>query len=232
MKKLKLFLLLALLAAPFLQSCNSKIDQPEMYALVTIRTSGIAGYYGETDAKEKILVGAGSQVTNYKPKDGQRAFMYFTPLEEKVQGYTYNAKVYAIEDVLTEPVVLVDNKEQSDTLGTDGITIINATISGGYLNVEFAVVTNGITKHKFTLTDNQFEPFPGKDGYLSLELRYRGSGSEQGSLAKGFICFRLNEYDPNYHPGNYKGIYLRKKPLMHYDDKEYVTIDLPKQENQ
>lgn len=231
MKKIKLFLLLALLAAPFLQSCNSKVDQPQMYALVTIQTLGLNQFYGLTDDNEKIWVGDGTMVANYKPKDGQRAFIYFTPLEEKVQGYTYNAKVYAIDDILTKPVVLVDNKAQNDTLGTDGITIVDARISGEYLNVEFAVITNGITNHVINLIENQVEPVEGKDGYISLELRHKGNGSEQGSLVKGFICFRLS---PEYNPTEMgkKGLYIRKKPITQYEDKEYVTIDLPKKDNE
>ncbi|MEF9931313.1 MAG: NigD-like C-terminal domain-containing protein, partial [Bacteroidales bacterium] len=174
MKKIKLFLLLAVLTAPFLQSCNDKIDQPSQYALVTIKTTAHAGsqnsYYGILDNDDKIYVG-NNRVGNYKPIDGQRALMYFTPLETPVAGYKYNADVYYVENILTKPTILLNDK-QYDTLGTDNISITRAWIGGDYLNIEFAVLTNGVANHIINLVDNQLEKLEQLPGYITLDLRH------------------------------------------------------------
>lgn len=210
MKKFKLLLLFALLATPFIQSCNSKADQPSMYAVVTIKTYGLT-YYGLVDNGEKIWIGDNSLVPNYTPKDGQRAVIYFTPLETPMEGFTYNAKVYAISNIETKPVILLTDP-QYDTLGTDGITITSASISGGYLNLDVNVRSDGYTKHDINLVDNQVLPVEEQEGYISLELRHNSKGFNGGQLLRGMICFKLDMYDPNYITGC-KGLYIRHIPV-------------------
>ncbi len=230
MKKIKLFILALLVAVPFLQSCNDKIDQPSMYALVTIKTAGIGEYYGLIDNGDKIFVGDKAMVANYKPKDGQRAFMYFTPMETPVEGFKYNAKVYVIDNITTKPVVLLEDK-QFDTLGTNSIQIVDASISGGYLNVQFAVFSDGFSNHIINLVDNKIDVPNEKENYISLELRHKnksGSGDD-GQLRRGFICFKLDNYDPGLIQ-NCKGLYIKQKPIPQEEGKEYITVDLKKSE--
>lgn len=227
MKKLKLLLLCALLAVPFLQSCNSKADQPSMYAVVTIKTYGLT-YFGLVDNGEKIWIGDNSLVPNYPAKDGQRALIYFTPLETKMEGYTYNAKVYAIVNIETKPVLLLTDP-QYDTLGMDGIDMADASIGGGYLNLDVLVRSDDFTKHDINLVDNQVLPMEEQEGYISLELRHNSKGFNGGQLRKGMICFRLDMYDPTYIEG-LKGLYIRHIPIGQEGDNpvyEYKKIDLP-----
>lgn len=210
MKKFKLLLLFAVLATPFIQSCNSKADQPSMYALVTIKTYGLT-YFGLVDNGEKIWIGDNSMVPNYTPEDGQRAFIYFTPLETPMEGFTYNAKVYAIGKIETRPVILLTDP-QYDTLGTDGIRIQDAFISGGYLNVNLGILSDGYTRYDINLVDNQVLPVEEQEGYISLELRHDSKGFNGGELRSGMFCFKLDMYDPNFIDGC-KGLYIRHIPV-------------------
>lgn len=227
MKKIKVFLLLALLAIPFLQSCNDKIDQPSQYALVTIRTTGISGFFGILDNNDKIYIGDASRVSNYVPKDGQRAIIYFNQLEAPVEGFKYNAQVYAIENILTKETILLEDKEK-DTLGTDNASILRAWIGGGYLNLEFGVVTNGVTTHVLTLADNQVDVLEQKDGYITLDFRHNAKGLKEGQPARGTVCFNLGMYNPTMRP-DCKGLYIRYKPLNNGDEMKYITVELNKE---
>ncbi|MEG0890944.1 MAG: NigD-like protein [Bacteroidales bacterium] len=225
MKKIKLFLLLAVLTAPFLQSCNDKIDQPSQYALVTIKTTAHAGsqnsYYGILDNDDKIYVG-NNRVGNYKPIDGQRALMYFTPLETPVAGYKYNADVYYVENILTKPTILLNDK-QYDTLGTDNISITRAWIGGDYLNIEFAVITNGVANHIINLVDNQLEKLEQLPGYITLDLRHNSKNIHNGQLSKAYACFKLDMYNPA--ESGEKGLYIRYKPV-YGEEIKYLKVNI------
>lgn len=230
MKKLKLILLLAVLCMPFLQSCNDKIDQPSQYALVTIRTmesSVGSNWIGILDNGDKMYVGDATRVANYKPKDGQRAIVYFNELETPVSGYKYNAAVYGVEEILTKPTITLDDK-QYDTLGTDNIGITKAWIAGGYLTVEYNVIYNGMSKHILNLAYNTVEVLETKDGYTTLDFRHDAKGVKDGQLARGYVCFRLNEYDPEL-TGD-KGLYIRYKTFRSGGDSsegtvKYITVE-------
>lgn len=229
MKKLKLILLLAVLCAPFLQSCNSKIDQPSQYALLTIRSGLIPGtsWYGILDNGDKLYVGDASRIANYAPKDGQRAIVYFTPLETAVEGFKYNAAVYGVEEILTKPVILLDNKE-NDTLGVDNIGITKAWIAGGYITIEYNVLHNGMSKHVLNLAENMLDVLETKAGYTTLDFRHDAKGVKEGQLARGYVCFRLNDYDPEY-TGD-KGLYIRYKAFTSGGDGgegtvKYITVE-------
>lgn len=237
MKKLKLILLLAVLCTPFLQSCNSKIDQASTITLLTIRSGVIPGipWYGVLDNGDKLYVGDASRIPNYTPKDGQRAFISFNRLETDVEGFKYNVAVYGVEEVLVKPTILLDDK-QYDTLGRDNISITNAYISGGYLNVTYQVMHDGKSMHILNLAKVEDgiedKPLEVKDGYTTLDLRHNAKGAQGGWLAKGFVCFRLNEYDPEY-TGD-KGLYIRCRPVADNPDGEgresYITIDVEKKQ--
>ncbi|MFA6703670.1 MAG: NigD-like C-terminal domain-containing protein, partial [Bacteroidales bacterium] len=61
-----------------------------------------------------------------------------------------------------------------DTLGTDGIKIVNAWIAGGYLNMQVQMYYSGTAQHLISLEDNKYNPTDAeqKTDYVSLELRH------------------------------------------------------------
>ena len=229
MRKIKLLLSLAFIATFALQSCNNTtVDQPNMYALVTVHES-TAGFYGKTDNGEKINAGSTTRIPSYKPKDGQRSIMYFTPLEEKIDGYLYNADVYQMVDILTKkPVLLTDS--QYDTLGTSKIDITKAWLGEEFLNIEFTVLTDLKTNHILNLVDNQLTPVvnPNENGYLEFEFKHKTRVDEDdiyGQSANGIICFNISNYDIL----NSTGVILKYSSLSEKKDVELI-VDKSKEE--
>mgnify|MGYP000156187054 CR=1 FL=1 len=115
MKKFKLFLLAAVAVLPVLQSCNdSDVEGADSMALVTIlNPGGLSGtFYFKADNGQTLYPSQFAVPTGgYNPEDGQRAFIYYSLLEEKSQQYDYNIKLYGISEILTkdvdEPIELV-----------------------------------------------------------------------------------------------------------------------------
>ncbi|HNY06184.1 MAG TPA: NigD-like C-terminal domain-containing protein [Candidatus Egerieousia sp.] len=194
-------------------------------ALVTIRVNTDKSVWGLTDDNKKIYFNPSSTVlSKYTAVAGQRAIVYFNILSAAVSGYDYNAQVTAIEDVLTKNVTAVSTAEQ-DTLGTDGIKIVNAWIAGGFLNMQVQMYYSGTAQHLISLEDNQYNPLDAeqKTDYVCLELRHnaRKDGRQTGTLATGYVCFRLSDYDPDNQGKS--GIYLRYTPL---DSEEYSYLTI------
>ena len=107
MKKLTKILLIALLAIPFLQSCNAKVEQADKAALVTVQKSlDPAGFYGILDNGERLYPGV-MRVSYTPSKDIQRAIVYFSELDEPREGYKYNADVFNVAEVTTQHVTPV-----------------------------------------------------------------------------------------------------------------------------
>ena len=157
MRKFKFILVIALLSSLFLQSCNSKVDNPSMYALVTVKENFMANtWFGLTDNGEKIYPGDVSRISGYKAEDGQRAMISFTPLDEKVQGYEYNAIIYDITNITTKSIVVLSDPSL-DTLGTSKAGLGETWIAGGYLNSNVVVPGNYYTQHYINLVYNELD---------------------------------------------------------------------------
>ena len=121
MRKLTTFLMMALMAVPFLQSCSYEYEQADQAALVTVKKSlNTAGFYGILDNGDKLYPGA-MRVSYTPSNDLQRAIVYFSELAEPREGYTYNADVFNVAEVTTKNIVPVHTAE-ADTL-TNGIEI-------------------------------------------------------------------------------------------------------------
>lgn len=209
MKKIKLLLSLAFIATFALQSCNTKVEQPSMYALVTVNETS-TGFYGKTDKGELVNAGSRERIPTYKPVTGQRSIMYFTPLETPLNGFEYNADVFDMVDILTkEPILLTDT--QFDTLGTAAINVTSAWLGEEFLNIEFKVATNYTTNHYINLVDNQLVPTltPNQDGYLLFDLKHKTKLEEGDATqtAGGMVCFNLADYNI----ANCNGVILKYK---------------------
>ena len=126
MKKFKLFLLAAVAVLPVLQSCNdSDVEGADSMALVTIlNPGGLSGtFYFKADNGQTLYPSQFAVPTGgYNPEDGQRAFIYYSLLEEKSQQYDYNIKLYGISEILTkdvEEMSLVRSASADDTEDPD-----------------------------------------------------------------------------------------------------------------
>ncbi len=173
MRKLTKILLIAVLAIPFMQSCNSTIEQADKAVLVTVQRSlDPAGFYGILDNGERLYPGV-MRVSYTPSNDLQRAIIYFSELEEPREGYAYNADVFNVAEVETQRITRVTSAE-ADTL-KNGLQITNAWIGGGFLNVEFQVNIDRYTTTKFSAALQSMEidgPVEPEDGYYPLTLGF------------------------------------------------------------
>ena len=231
MRKLTKILLVALMAIPFLQSCNQPVEQADMAALVTVQKSlDPAGFYGILDNGERLYPGV--MRVNYTPsKELQRAIVYFSELDEPREGYKYNADVFNVAEITTAHVKQVTTPA-ADTLH-NGLKITNAWIGGGFLNIEFeANVEMYFTKHltialQDMLIDGEAEP----DGDLyPIELGFKcfpdiedGVGTTISSMA----CFYLGDMYSLENLGC-RGYKISYKGLNSYSDEaDQVMIVTP-----
>lgn len=234
MKKFSLILLAAIAALPFLHSCNdSDVEGADCMTLVTILNPGgiASGYYfqddnGKTLNPAQFAVSTGS----YNPKDGQRAFIYYSMLDEKSTRYDYNIKLYGITEILTKEVESIDSSNEAE-FGNDPIVLAklngdtyDCLISGGYFTCSFLVQTAGGEQHKISLVRSG-EDADDISGYTTLELRHKSSavatGEETGS---SMVSFKLNAYDPALNGG--KGLKIVYK---NFDGKmTYALINYTK----
>jgi hypothetical protein len=223
-----LSLAVMLLAGTIFTGCSwndNNNDSGSNIALVTINVNTDKSVWGLTDENKKVYFNPSSSVlAKYTAVTGQRAIIYFNVLSTAMSGYDYNAQITAIEDILTKNVTVVTTAAQ-DTLGTDGIKIVNAWIAGGYLNMQVQMYYGGTVQHFISLEDNQYNPIPAEQNadYVCLELRHnaRNDSRQSGTLATGYVCFKLANYDPNSQGKN--GIYLRYTQIDS-DEYAYLTI--------
>ena len=93
MKKLRFYLVAAMLAVltmPILQSCLDSSDSNYPDSLLAIGTLEIIEgreYFFNLDDGDKMYPSDTTYVHDYAVIDGQRAFIYFRELEEKLPGY-------------------------------------------------------------------------------------------------------------------------------------------------
>ena len=123
----------------------------------------------------------------YKPKENQRAFINYTPLQDNFDGYDMAVKINEIIDILTKnPTVL--NTATADSLGNDPIRINQYWIGDGYLNIDFSVgfSPNG-NKHFINLAKNELN---GKENYYNL--LHNAYGDNGTYLGNGYVSFNLD----------------------------------------
>ena len=226
LKNLKVLFVCAL-ALPFVfQSCNSD-SEDQLYALVTLVSNGIPGDFTATmDNGDQIYFSDKGSYQSYTPKSGQRAVIYFTVFENSVAGDKYNAQLLAVNEILTKDVIALVDQEK-DTLGNLGIAYRSASITGGYLNIDFGVAHTTDAIHYFNVVDNQLvKENADSEGYTVLEFRHKTKKemSDMYQLVYTSACFRLGEYNPEFTGA--KGIKLKFKDTERTD--QVVKIDYKK----
>ncbi len=186
MKKFKLFLLAAVAVLPVLQSCNdSDVEGADSMALVTIlNPGGLSGtFYFKADNGQTLYPSQFAVPTGgYNPEDGQRAFIYYSLLEEKSQQYDYNIKLYGISEILTKDVEEMNDSNEAE-FGDEPIELVKLSgedkfdclISAGYFTCSFQIKVTG-----------------------SEKLRHKPDdmGSDTPVARSSMASFKLNSYDP------------------------------------
>lgn len=235
MKKLNFILLLTtLLFIPTLHSCLDDDDDVEKYlAVSTIKVPDEAGkeFYFVQDDGKKMYPGDTRYVSNYKAKDGQRAFVIYTKLEEQpVQGYDSNTQIRNIVEILTKDIVTL-TPENEEKIGDDPINAVYMWVAQGYLTIEFQYygTHREDKKHFLNLVINQLpdsdpaakENTSSDDDYVNLEFRHNSEGDSPTWLGEGYVSFKLDEIASQLE--GKKGLKVRVKTL--YDGIKEIPID-------
>lgn len=212
-----------------IQSCN--IDQYDSFgdipslnadkvSIATIQaTETNDEYFFLIDGDKKLYPGDLSSITNYKWLAGQRVFVYFNLLGEKMDGYDYNAEIVYIQDILTKNIIPI-TEETADSIGDDKINITYAWFGGGHLNIEFQYLgtENASKPHMINLVYN--ENSYSDPEYITLEFRHNAYEDSPYKLLSGIASFKMPSSSESSH---LKGVKLRVNTI--YDDVKYRTVN-------
>lgn len=235
MKKLRTIctaIVLLLLTVPTLQSCLDDWDDKydTLFAVGTLKVIDGKDYYFALDEGSKLYPGDTTNVHNYTVTDGQRAFIYFRELEEKIDGYDYNAQVKHIENILTKNIYSMP-AEKEDSIGDDHINATDLWITGDYLNIKYQFYHSNDEekKHMLNLVINEASTGENdKPDYVNLEFRHNAYKDTQGTLGTGLVSFKLDNIAEQLQEK--KGVSIRVKTL--YDGERFMTVDFQKKPEQ
>lgn len=234
MKKQKMTfvaLILLFLTTPLLQSCLDDWDNKydTLFAIGTVKVIEGKDYYFALDEGSKLYPSDTSYVHNYDVVDGQRAFVYFSKLNEKLQGYDYNARINHIENILTKDIYFMP-AEKADSIGDDRINATEFWITGDYLNIKYQFYhsNNQEKKHMLNLVVNEASTGENdKPDYIYLEFRHNAFNDSQLQLGTGLASFKLDNLAGLME--NKKGLIIRAKSL--YDGERLTTVDFKMENN-
>ncbi|MCD8079375.1 MAG: NigD-like protein [Bacteroides sp.] len=231
MKKLKYMVwsLCLIVATPFFTSCLDDNDDPaygissEMQ-LSTVRLLDNDQFYFEFDDGNTLYPNDGSVLRNYDAQDGQRVFVYYDLLEEKVDGYTYHGDIRLIQNILTKNIIPL-TEETEDSIGDDRINAIEILIAGGYVNISFQYYGTHTEdkKHMLNLVQNETIEYPESD-YIPLEFRHNAYNDYPSRIGWGYVCFNLETIEELMEQK--KGFEIRINTIN--DGIIYQRIDLKK----
>lgn len=231
MKKVKFTLFVALAMVSFLQSCNDNDggDYATLVAMTTLKVDG-DDFHFVLDSDDTVFPGAKSYYGTYplidkddNSKDGKRAIIYFTPMEQPKEGFTYNAVMYRIIDVLTKPVDIVTTEEELEPFGNAPMEIEDVWTGNGWLNILYSISAGGHKSHRISLVDNKSVTPPSEtpEGYVYLEFRHHDD-NDRGYLRRNYVSYKLGaDYDPEITGA--KGFYI--KILNFNGNAEFVKVE-------
>lgn len=234
MKKQKMTfvtLMLIFLTTPMLQSCLNdwNNDYNTLFAIGTVEVIEGKDYYFALDEGSKLYPSDTSYVHNYAVVDGQRAFIYFSKLDEELPGYDYNAQINHIENILTKDIYFMP-AEKADSIGDDRINATDFWITGDYLNIKYQFYHSNDEekKHMLNLVVNEASTGENdKPDYVNLEFRHNAYNDSQQQLGTGLASFKLHNI-AGLLEGK-KGLSIRVKSL--YDGERFTTVNISKEEN-
>lgn len=230
MKKLctKLWMYAFLLfLVPTFQSCLDDNDDAPLFTIGTIKTlseeEGDFYVLLDDDKDSKLFPSNMDKLGNYEANDGQRAFVFFDELPEKIPGYEYNASIRWIEDILTKDIYSMP-AEKEDSIGDDKINITQIWLTRkDYLNIEcqFYHSDNPNKKHMLSLVMN--EASTGENdlpGYLTLEFRHNAFNDAELLPGPGIVSYKLNNIAPLLE--GKEGLNIRVNTLL--EGEKYIQV--------
>ncbi|KAA6344975.1 hypothetical protein EZS27_007439 [termite gut metagenome] len=192
----------AMLFAFSMQSCLGYLDDDNKVvcpsgtslAIATIKIIDDDDYYFGLDDGDTMYPADKSRVSNYKAKDGQRAFVYFDLVDKKVEGYDHNIRVLDIKDVLTKNVIPL-TEETADSIGDDKINAVSMRLTKEYLTIQFQFLgTNNPNKlHMLNLVRNLTTEENEEGEYLNLEFRHNAYDDAPMQLGENYVSFKLDD---------------------------------------
>ena len=224
MKKITSTLVYLLLGTFSLQSClndSAYTSEDLLFAIGTIRVIEQQDYYFELDEGSLLYPSDTVSVHNYPIKDNQRAFVYFSLLEEKLPDYNYNAKIEHIEDILTKDIYYM-NMEDLDSIGNDRIDVDNIWLSQDHINIVYkfyhsnnpqkAHMLNLIVNESVSTTENE---------YLHLEFHHNAYNDTPLQGGTGIVSFKLDNIRQQLNKKKGLSIYVNTL----YDGIKTFTIE-------
>lgn len=214
-----------------LQSCLGDSNEYELdYSNLAISTlkmtdSGTIDYFTLDDGA-KMFPGDTTSIRYTPEVAGQRVFVYFNELQEKVDGYEYNIEVKNIQSILTKEIIPL-TAETADSIGDNHINALRMWVAQGYLTIEFQLLgTNSSTnKHMLNLVQNETADNK-EDGYISLEFRHNAKKDYPEFLGEGYVSFKLDKIAEQMK--NAKGLSIRVNTI--YNGEKFHKIDFKKEE--
>jgi len=176
--------------------------------MTTIRIISGNAFYLETDNGLKLGI-ANNNAYWYKPIEGQRIIVNYTPLSGQRGEYDQMISINFIWDVLTKPIDIL-TEENEEEFGNDGVYIDEGWIwiGGDYLNVRFRYFIPNHYRHRVSLVENTTVENP-NDGYIYLEYRYNDQDDTSNVWATSFVSFNLGKYAPSKASAEYKGLKIK-----------------------
>lgn len=181
--------LLSLLFLVAFCSCQDNDgDYAEYMDFVTVETDATAaGYHFRMDDGRSLYPGDRTRIGAYDAVQGQRALLYFNLLDERVEGFDYNAAIYAIRDIYTGAVRMVSDEELAE-LPDAPTSLLEYRLRNDYLTLRIAYPVVDNSKHNFLLVRCE-STVPVSPDYLDVELRHDASTDQPGENDSFYISF-------------------------------------------
>lgn len=238
MKKHLFIAIMALTTISLLNACNddsndnSRLDYNA--AMVTVKPLTAGEYYFVLDNEKTLYPTNKDYVGRYDSEEGQRAIVEFGSMLPTTGEYDYNIVLYRINDILTKAPKVVTTQEELDKIGDDRLDIIRDRynddqiwISGGHLNIQFALLAAPGSKHEMNLIVNQVEAStPREEGYTDVEFRQKATPHSSNNYQKAWVSFRLGDLDPAL--SGSKGLNVRVRTTQ--GEIEYYKVEAQKTE--
>lgn len=136
----------------------------------------------------KTLWPAATNVSNYEPKENQRALVNFTILSDSLNGFDHFIKVNSIDNVLTKDIAKNLGEKNDSIYGTDPLEIVTMWTGDNYLNVYFKAYFGGEKKHYINL-------IPSEDEDAVLELRHNAYDDPATYKRGSLVAFNLSSLE-------------------------------------
>ena len=195
--KLKLRLLPILFAAfsamfAFV-SCDNDDDDTHVYvAMGTVEKSGqnYSIRYDYDGDKAFAVTDSVMLVVNKCNAPGQRVITEFYQAGTS-RNDSDAITLISVYKVLTKPIFKFPTPAEADSLGHDPISLDDAWVAGGYLNLQYSVASGfyGNTPHFINLTENTAELT--SEGLLQLQLVHNEKGDSRDMMRVGYASFPL-----------------------------------------